>query len=123
MRVHISILPFIRPLIACFPAPYGRPQRNRGSGLQDILAAERLDEWGKLDKKHCHPKLHRKRNAKRIKVADGLSDLDPEDNDYEMDTGDSTSEVTDVSEDDISNGEVSARLSITFRSSLISIWI
>lgn len=100
--------------MACFPASHNRPQRNRGSGLQDILAAEHLNEWGKLDKKHHHPKLHRKRNTKHIKVADDLSDLDPEDDNYEVDTGDSTSKVTDVSEDDISNGEVSARLSITF---------
>jgi len=114
MGVHISTLPFTQPLMACFPASHNRPQRNRGSGLQDILAAERLNEWGKLDKKHHHPKLRQKRNTKRIKVADDLSDLDPKDDDYEVDTGDSTSEVTDASEDDISNREVSARLSITF---------
>ena len=82
--------------------------------MQDILAAECLNEWGKLDKKHRHPKLHQKRNTKRIKVVDGLSDLDPKDDDYKVDTGDSTSEVTNISEDDISNREVSARLSITF---------
>jgi len=91
-------------------------------GIQDILAAECLNEWGELDKKHCQPKPYLRRNAKHIKVMDGLSDLNSEDDDeYQIDTDNSTSEANDVSDNDISNGEVSARLSIVFISPLILI--
>jgi len=38
------------------PASRARPQRNKNTGLQEILAAERLDKWGDVDKKHCQPK-------------------------------------------------------------------
>ena len=48
------------------------------------------------------------RNTKRVKVMGGLSDLDPEDNEYQTDLADSTSEANDTSDDNISNGEVSA---------------
>ncbi len=111
MEVCLSILSFFRLLIPCIPASHGRPQRNKRSCLQDILAAERLDEWGELDKKHRQPKRRLKcqmRNTKRVKVMGGLSDLDPEDNEYQTDLADSTSEANDTSDDNISNGEVSA---------------
>jgi len=114
-EVHLSILAFFLLLMPCIPALCGRPQRNKNLGIQDILAAERLNKWGELDKKHCQPKPYLRRNAKRIKVMDGLSDLNSEDNDeYQIDTDNSTSEANDVSDNDISNGEVSARLSIVF---------
>ena len=67
------------------------------------------------------------RRAKWIKVVDGLSDIDPEDKDddkYQTDMADSISklEANNVSDDDISNGEVSVRSSIIFTFPLISIW-
>ena len=57
----------------------------------------------------------------------GLSDLNSEgDGEYQMDTvqADSTSEESEVNDasDDISNGEVSAILSMIFISPLFSIW-
>jgi hypothetical protein len=53
-----------------------------------------------------------------------LSDLDSEhDDEYQIDTDNSTPEANDMSDDGISNGEVSARLSIAIISSLILIWI
>lgn len=93
-------------------APRGRPQRNKNSALQDILAAERLDEWGTLDKKHRQRKPHSKRITKRVKVMDNSSDLDPDDDEYQTDTADSTSEASNASQDEISNGEVSAGFDI-----------
>ena len=108
----------------CIPALCGRPQHNKNLGIQDILATERLNEWGELDKKHRQPKPHLRRNAKHIKVIDGLSDLNSRHHDeYQIDTDNSTSEANNVSDDGISNGEVSARLSIVIISSLILIWI
>jgi len=89
-------------------APRRRPQRNKNTALQDILAAERLNEWGDLDKKHRQRKPHSKRNTKRVKVMDNSSDLDPDDDEYQTDTADSTSEASNASQDEISNGEVSA---------------
>lgn len=111
----------------CVLAHHSRPQRNKASGLQEILAAERLNEWGDLDKKHRKPKQRLKRNIKRIKVMDGLPDIESEDDrddEYQTDTTDhdSTSEANDMSDDDISNGEVSARSSL-FTFPLISIWL
>ena len=58
---------------------------------------------------------------------DGLSGIDPEDDDddeYQTDTGDSTSksEANNVSDDNLSNGEVSVGSSIIFTFPLISIW-
>ena len=67
-----------------------------------------------------------KRKAKQAKVIDGLSDIDPEDNDdgeYQTDTDSiSESEAHNASDDDISNGEVCVRLSIIITFPLISIW-
>jgi len=108
-------------------AQHTRLQRNKNTGIQEILAAERLNKWGNLDKKHHQPKQHSQRRAKRIKVVDGLSDIDPEDKDndkYQTDTADSISEseANNTSDDVISNGEVSVRLSIIFAFPLISIW-
>ena len=96
--------------------------------IQEILAAECLNEWGYLDKKHCQPKQCLQRTAKWIKVIDGLSDINPEDKDddkYQTDMADSISEseANNMSDDDISNREVSVRLSIIFAFPLISIWI
>jgi hypothetical protein len=94
-------------------APRARRQRNKNSGLEDIIAAERLDEWGKLDKKHRlpgQPKRRPTRNTKRVKVMDNLSDVNPDDDgEYQTEVVDSTSEATQASntEDDISNKEVS----------------
>lgn len=100
-----------------FTAPRARPQRNKNTGLQDILAAERLDEWGDVEKKHRQPKRRLKRNTnvtKRVKVMDNLSDHDPDDDEYETELVDSSSsEATHVSiasEGNISNEEVSAAL-------------
>ncbi|KAI0282676.1 hypothetical protein BC826DRAFT_921532 [Russula brevipes] len=81
------------------------------TALQDILAAERLDEWGDLDKKHRQRKPHSKRNTKRVKVMDNSSDLDPDDDEYQTDTADSTSEASNASQDEISNGELANALS------------
>jgi hypothetical protein len=68
-----------------------------------------------------------KRKAKQIKVIDGLSDINPEDDNngaYQTDTADSISEseANNTSDNDISNGEVSVRSSIIFAFPLISIW-
>ena len=116
-------------LTCCILAQLTRPQQNKNSAIQEILAVERLDEWGDLDKKHRQPKqcLNLKRKAKWIKVIDGLSDIDPEDNnngEYQTDTADSISEseANNMSDDDVSNGEVSVRSSIIFVFPLISIW-
>ena len=106
----------------CIPARHSRPQRNKNAGLQDILAAECLNEWGKLDRKHRQPKKCLKRDAKRVKLMDGLSEPDLEDDhEYQMDTSDSTTKANDVSEDDISNREVCARSSTIFP--LFSNWL
>ena len=88
---------------------------------------ECLNKWGDLDKKHHQPKQCLQRRAKRIKVVDGLSDIDPEDEDddkYQTDMADSISELeaNNASDDNISNGEVSVRSSIIFAFPLISIW-
>ena len=96
-------------------------------GIQEILAAEHLNKWGDLDKKHCQPKQCLQRRAKQIKVVNGLSDIDPEDEDndkYQTNTANSISEseANNMLDDDISNGEVSVRLSIIFAFPLISIW-
>ena len=54
---------------------------------------------------------------------DGLSNIDPEDNDkYQTDTTNSTSKANDTLDVDISNEEVSVRSLITFTFPLISIW-
>jgi len=108
-------------------AQHTRPWQNQNTGIQEILAMECLNEWGDLDKKHCQLKQHSQRRAKRIKVVDGLSDIDPEDEDddkYQTDMADSISEseANNTSDDDISNGEVSVRSSIIFAFPLISIW-
>jgi len=108
-------------------AQHTRPQRNKNTGIQEILAVERLNKWGDLDKKHRQPKQRLQRRAKRIKVVDGLSVIDPEDEDddkYQTDMADSISELeaNNTSDDVISNGEVSVRLSIIFAFPLISIW-
>jgi len=107
----------------CILAHCNRPQRNKNLVLQAILAAERLNEWGDLDKKHRQPKQYLKRKTKCIKVTDGLSNIDPEDNDkYQTDTMDGTSEVDNASDVDISTREVNFRLLITPTFPLISIW-
>jgi hypothetical protein len=52
-------------------------------------------------------------------VVDSLSDVDPNDtsdDEYQMDRADSASKVSNMSEGDISNEEVSARLSVIFTS-------
>jgi len=108
-------------------AQHTRPRQNKNTGIQEILAAERLNKWGDLDKKHRQPKQCLQRRAKQIKVVDGLSDIDPEDEDddkYQTDTADSISksEANNAPDDIISNGEVSVRLSIIFAFPLISIW-
>jgi len=114
---------FIRLLMPCILACRNRPQRNKNLVLQAILAVERLNEWGDLDKKHRQPKQYLKRKTKRIKVTDGLSNIDPEDDDkYQTDTTDGTSEADNASDVDISTGEVNFRLLITFTFPLISIW-
>ena len=119
----------VQLLTCCILAQLTRPQQNKNSGIQEILAAEHLNEWGDLDKKHCQPKqcLNLKRKAKQIKVVDGLSDINPEDDNngkYQTDTADSISksEANNTSDDDISNGEVSVRSPIIFAFPLISIW-
>jgi hypothetical protein len=88
-------------------------------GLQEIIATERLNKWGDLDKKHCQPRQHLKRKIKCIKVVDGIS---PEDNDSDEYQTDSTSEseANNALDDNISNGEVSLRSSITSAFTLIS---
>ena len=111
---HTVYLAVINPSIT---APHARPQRNKNAGLQDILTAERLNEWGDLDKKHRQPKRRPKRNTKRVKVMDNLPDLDPDDDNddyndkYQTEEVDSsTSEATQPSNNtsgDISNNEVS----------------
>jgi len=88
---------------------------------------ECLNEWGNLDKIHRQLKQRLQRRAKQIKVVNGLSDIDPEDKDddkYQTDMADSISEseANNTSDDVISNGEVSVRLSIIFAFPLISIW-
>jgi len=108
-------------------AQHTRPWRNKNTGIQEILAMEHLNKWGNLDKKHCQPKQCLQRRAKQIKVIDGLSDIDPEDEDddkYQTNTADSISksEANNMSDDVISNGEVSVRSSIIFTFPLISIW-
>lgn len=100
----LSILQLLMPSIA---APHCRPRRNKNSGLQDILAAERLDEWGGLEKKHRPPKGRPKRNTKRVKVVESLSDHEPDDDDeYQTEVVDSISEASNTSEGDIQNEEV-----------------
>ena len=101
-------------------------EKSRLYTVQEILATEHLNEWGDLDKKHCQPNQHLnlKRKAKWIKVIDGLSDINPEDNNdgkYKTDTTDSISEseANNASDDDILNGEVSVRSSKIFAFPLI----
>lgn len=114
---------FIQLLMPCILACHNRPQQNKNLGIQEILATECLNKWGILDKKHHQPKQNLKRKTKHIKVTDGLSNIDPEDNDeYQTDTTDGTSEADDASDVDISNGEVSFRSLIIFTFPLISIW-
>lgn len=106
-------------LMPCIPALRGRPQRNKNSGIQTILAAERLNEWGDLDRRHRQPKQHSKRNTKRAKVMDSSSGLDLGDtsgDEYQTDRADSISEISYMSEGNISNEEVSGRLSVFFTS-------
>ena len=123
-EVCLSILAFFLLLMPCIPACHGRPQRDKNSCLQDILAAERLNEWGELDRKHHQPKKCLKRDAKHVKVMDNLSDPDSEDDsEYQTDTADSATEANDALEDDISNGEVSARSSTIFTFPLFSNWL
>jgi hypothetical protein len=108
-------------LMASFTAPRARPQRNKNSGLQEILAAERLDEWGKVDKRHRlpgQPKQRLKRNTKRIKVMDDLPDNDPDNDDdgeyrteVDEDSSSDASQATSA-EDGISNTEVSRASSV-----------
>ena len=100
---------------------------NKNMGIQEILATEHLNKWGDLDKKHRQLKQRLQRRAKQIKVVNGLSDINPEDEDndkYQTNTADSISEseANNMLDDDISNGEVSVRLSIIFAFPLISIW-
>ena len=105
-------------------AHHGRPQQNKNAGLQDILAAERLNEWGELDRKYRQPKKRLKRDTKRVKVMDSLSEPDLEDDDeYQTDTSDSATEANNASEDDISNGEVCASSSTIFAFPLFSNWL
>ena len=110
--------------MSCVLARRSRPQRNKNSGLQEIIAAERLNEWGDLDKKHRQPRQHLKRKIKHIKVVDGISPEDNDSDEYQTDTDDSTSklEANNALDDNISNGEVSPRSSITSAFTLISIW-
>ena len=55
---------------------------------------------------------------------DNLSDPNSEDNsEYQTDTADSATEANNVLEDDISNGEVSARPSTIFTFPLFSNWL
>ena len=84
---------------------------------------ERLNEWGDLDKKHHQPRQHLKRKIKCIKVVDGISPEDDDGDEYQTDTDDSTSksEADNASDDNISNGEVSLRSSMTSAFTLISI--
>jgi len=103
---------FIQLLMPFILAQHTRPQWNKNMGTQEILATEHLNKWGDLDKKYCQPKQCLQRKAKQIKVIDGLSDINPEDEDddkYQTGTADSISELeaNNVSDDDISNGEVS----------------
>jgi hypothetical protein len=125
VQVHLIMLSISQSLvlsITAVPAPCAQPQRNKNTGLQDILATERLDEWGGLDKKHPQPKRHPKRTTnatKRVKVMDtNLSDPDLNDDlEYQTEVvaSDSTSEATqasNASEGCILNKEVSAVLSI-----------
>jgi hypothetical protein len=109
-------------------APRARPQRNKNTGIQGILAAERLNEWGEVEKKHREPKRRPKRNAKRVKVMDSL-DLDPDaaddDDEYQTEVVNSASESTEVSktsDGDISNEEVSAVSPIISTFLLFSTW-
>ena len=121
-----QILSFTQLLMHCILAQLTRPQQNKNLGIQEILAAERLNEWGDLKKKHCQPNQHLnlKRKAKQIKVIDGLSDINPKDDnngEYKTDTTDSISEseANNTSDDDILNGEVSVGSSIIFAFPLI----
>jgi hypothetical protein len=124
MEVCLSILAFFLLLMPCILAHYSRPQQNKNSCLQDILAAEHLNEWGELDRKHCQPKKCLKRDAKHVKVIDNLSDPDSkDDSEYQIDIADSATEANDALEDDISNGEVSARSSTIFTFLLFSNWL
>jgi len=43
---HARIQSFVQLLMPSVLACHGRPQRNKNTGLQEILAAEHLDEWG-----------------------------------------------------------------------------
>ena len=97
IRGMAQIPSFAQSLMHCTLAQLTRPQQNKNPGIQEILATEHLNEWGDLDKKHCQPNQHLnlKRKAKWIKVIDGLSDINPEDNNdgkYKTDTTDSISE-------------------------------
>ena len=95
----------------------GRPQQNKNSGIQSILAAEHLNKWGDLDQRHRQPQQHSKRNTKCAKVMDSLSGVDPDDtsdDEYQTDGANSLSEVNNMLEGDISNEEVSGRLSVFF---------
>ena len=127
VQVHLIMLSILQSLVLSITAVLGllasraRPQRNKNTGLQEILAAEHLDEWGDVDKKHRQPKRHLKRTTnatKHVKVMDNLSDPDSDnDDEYQMEVvaSDSTSEATqasNTSEGGISNKEVSAVLSI-----------
>jgi len=108
-------------------AQHTRLRQNKNTGIQEILAAEHLNKWGDLNKKYRQLKQCLQRRAKWIKVVDGLSDINPEDKDndkYQTNTADSISEseANNASDDVISNGEVSVRLSIIFAFPLISIW-
>ena len=65
-----------------------------------------------------------KRDAKHVKVIDNLSDPDSkDDSEYQIDIADSATEANDALEDDISNGEVSARSSTIFTFLLFSNWL
>jgi len=117
-RIHS----FIRLLMPCILACCNRPQQNKNLVLQAILAAEHLNKWGDLDKKHHQPTQYLKRKTKCIKVIDGLSNIYPEDdNKYQTDTTDGTSEADNASDVDISNREVSFRLLITLGSFKVAI--
>ena len=107
MEVCLDILSILQLLMPSIAAPHGRPWQNKNSGLQDILAAECLDEWGGLEKKHRLPTGRPKRNTKRVKVVESLSDHEPNDDDeYQTEVVDSVSEASNTSEGDIQNEEV-----------------
>ncbi len=127
VQVRLVMLSISQSLVLSITAVPGllasraRPQRNKNTGLQEILGAEHLDKWGDVDKKHRQPKRHLKRTTnatKHVKVMDNLSDPDSDDDDeYQMEVvaSDSTSKATqasNASEGGISNKEVSVVLSI-----------